>query len=87
MKFNAMLLDYEGIRAATIEDLKAVHEKHSEIYWPEGQKNLYVVETEIIDNRFFWLACEYEDAARFRDYVIDTDTGERQQNPRTKKTD
>lgn len=85
MKFNAMLLDYEGIRPATIEDLRAVHEKHSEIYCPEGQKNLYVIETEIIDNRFFWLACEYEDTEKFRDYVIDLETGEKQQNPRTQK--
>ena len=83
MRFNTLLLDYEGVRPATIEDLIFVHEKHSGIYQPDGQKNLYVIETEIIDNRFFWLSCEYDDAVKFRDYVIDSDTGEKQPNPRS----
>lgn len=83
MKFSAFLLEFEGLRLATIEDLISVHEKHSEIYQPEGQKNLFVVETEIIDNRFFWLSWDYDDAVRFRDYVVDSETGERQPNPRS----
>lgn len=83
MRFSTFLLDYEGARAATLEDLIEVHEKHSEMYRPDGQKNLYVIDTDIVDNRFFWLACEYDDAIRFRDYVIDAETGEKQPNPRS----
>lgn len=39
---------------------------------------------DIIENRFFWMSCEYDDAVRFRDYVIDKGTGERMPNPRSK---
>ena len=85
MRFNTFLLDYEGTRSATLEDLKDAHEKHGEMYRPDGHKNLYVIETEIIEDRFFWLSCEYDDALSFREYVIDADTGEKQPNPRSQK--
>lgn len=41
-------------------------------------------EAAYIENRFFWMSCEYDDAVRFRDYVIDKGTGERMPNPRSK---
>ena len=88
MRFGAFLLHVEGTRDATIEDLIEVHNLHSlgsNIFKPEGQKFLYVIETKIIDNRFFWFSCEYDDAASFREYVVDSETGERQPNPREKK--
>ena len=83
MKFSTLLLDYEGTRAATITDLRFIHENHTSIYRPDNQKYLYVISTEVIDDRFFWLACEYDDAIRFTDYVVDSATGEIQPNPRT----
>ena len=83
MRFSSFLLDYEGVRPAAIEDLIDVHEKHSDIYHPDGQKNLFVSETEIIEKRFFWLSWDYDDAVRFKDYVIDSSTGEKQPNPRS----
>lgn len=85
MKFGTFLLDYEKNGSATIDGLRLVNERHSEIYQPDGQKNLYVIETEIIEERFFWFSAEYDDAVRFRDYVIDSGTGERQPNPRNEK--
>ena len=87
MRFGAFLLHVDGIRDATIEDLIDVHNKHnigSKVFQPDGQKFLYVIETEIIDNRFFWFSCEYDDALSFREYVVDSQTGERQPNPRGK---
>ena len=38
----------------------------------------------IIDERFFWLACDYDDATSFRDYVVNQNTGEKEPNLRTK---
>ena len=38
----------------------------------------------LLMNGFFWLACDYDDAASFRDYVVNQNTGEKQPNPRTK---
>ncbi len=83
MRFSTLLLDIDGVRAAELEDLIDIHNKHGEIYQPDRQKYLYVITTEIIENRFFWLSCEYDDAIRFTDYVIDSDTGEKQPNPRS----
>jgi hypothetical protein len=30
------------------------------------------------------MSCEYDDAARFRDYVVNQETGEKEPNPRRK---
>ncbi|MEA5040313.1 MAG: hypothetical protein VB086_10805 [Clostridiaceae bacterium] len=84
MKFNNFLLRVDGLRDASIDDCIGIVEKGPKTYNPEGQKYLYVIETEIIEERFFWMSCEYDDAARFRDYVINQKTGEKEPNPRRK---
>lgn len=84
MKFSNFLLRVDGIRDASIEDCQRVVEIGTKTYNPDGQKYLYVIETEIIENRFFWMSCDYDDAVRFRDYVVNQDTGEREPNPRRK---
>lgn len=84
MKFGTFLLRVDGTREASLEDLKRVCEIGNKTFQPDGQKNLYVIETSIIDDRFFWLACDYDDAASFRDYVVNQNTGEREPNPRSK---
>ena len=40
---------------------------------------------DIIEERFFWMASDYDDAVRFRDYVINKKTGEKMPNPRSKE--
>ena len=40
---------------------------------------------DIIEGRYFWMACDYDDAVRFRDYVINKETGEKEPNPRSKE--
>ena len=54
-------------------------------YKPERQKYLYSIDMEIIDDRYFWMSCDYDDAVRFRDYVINKETGEKEPNPRSKE--
>lgn len=84
MKFGTFLLRVDGTREASLDHLKRVCEIGKKTFQPEGQKNLYVVETSIIDERFFWLACDYDDAVAFRDYVVNQNTGEKEPNPRSK---
>lgn len=84
MNFGTFLLRVNGSREASLDDLKRVCEIGMRTFQPDGQKNLYVIETSIIEDRFFWLACDYHDAASFRDYVVDKKTGEKEPNPRTK---
>lgn len=84
MKFGTFLLRVDGTREVSSEDLKRVCEIGNSIFQPDGQKYLYVIEKQIVENRFFWLSCDYDDATSFRDYVINQNTGETEPNPRSK---
>lgn len=67
MKFGTFLLRVDGTREVSSEDLKRVCEIGNSIFQPDGQKYLYVIEKQIVENRFFWLSCDYDDATSFRD--------------------
>ena len=84
MKFCNFLLRVDGIREASLDDFKDVVAKGHRIYRPDRQKYLYSIEMEIIEERYFWMSCDYDDANRFRDYVVNRETGEREPNPRSK---
>lgn len=85
MKFCNFLLRVDGIREASLEDMKDVVAKGNHIFRPQKQKYLYSVDMDIIEERFFWIASDYDDAVRFRDYVINKKTGEKMPNPRSKE--
>lgn len=84
MKFGTFLLRVDGSRDAEIDDLRDVVAKGLKTYRPSMQKYLYLIESEIIEERFFWMSCEYDDASSFRDYVINQETFQKEPNPRTK---
>lgn len=65
--------------------MKDVVAKGNHIFRPQKQKYLYSVDMDIIEERFFWMASDYDDAVRFRDYVINKKTGEKMPNPRSKE--
>ncbi len=83
MRFGTFLLISER-QSVSLDDMKKVCKIGLKTFQPLGQKNLYVIETDIIDDRFFWLSCDFDDAVSFRDYVINQNTGEREPNPRNK---
>lgn len=84
MTFGTYLLRFNGCRETEISDLQLVANISQQSYQPEDQKYLYLMDSEVVDNRFLWLSSEYDDAKRFRDYVINQETGEREENPRSK---
>lgn len=84
MRFTNFLLRVDGIREATLDDCKEVVDKGLSTYFPDRQKYVYVIEKEICEDRFFWMSCDYDEADRYRDYVVNRDTGEREANPRRK---
>lgn len=69
----------DGAREASLEDFQQVLHTGSRTYSPDGQKYLYSIDMSIIDNRYFWMSCDYDNAAQFRDYVINKETGEKGQ--------
>lgn len=79
------LLRVNGVREASLEDFQAVIKKGNRTYRSERHKYLHFIEMEIVDNRFFWMSCNYDDAVKFRDYVINNKTGERKPNPCSKE--
>lgn len=84
MKFCNFLLRVDGIRDATLEDMENILSIGPRTFRPEKQKFLYEIEMEIVENRFFWMACDYDNAVSFRDYVVNRDTGKKERNPRSK---
>lgn len=85
MRFCNFLLRVDNKREAAIDDFKTLIEIGRKTYIPSNQKYLYSIDMEIVDARFFWMTADYDDAARFRDYVINQETGEKEPNPRTKE--
>lgn len=71
--------------AASLSEMQQVCKIGPHAFEPLKQKNLYMLETEIIDDRFFWLSCDYDDAESYRNYVINKETKEREPNPKGKK--
>lgn len=68
-----------------MNDFQNVIEKGERTYLPKNRKYLYSIDMEIVDDQYFWMSADYDDAARFRDYVINQDTGEKEPNPRSKE--
>ena len=62
MKFCNFLLRVGGIREASLEDFRQVLSKGNRTYKPERQKHLYSIDMEIIDDRYFRMSCDYDDA-------------------------
>lgn len=52
MRFGTFLLRIGGTRDAELDDLKRVCDIGPKTFQPDGQKNLYVIDTCIIDERF-----------------------------------
>lgn len=44
---------------------------------------LFEINHSIYDDRYYWLECDYDNKKAFKDYVINTSTGEKESNPRT----
>lgn len=84
MRFGTFLLRVDNREEASLDDLKRVCEIGLKRFQPLGQKNLYMIDTDIIDDRYFWLSCDYDDAVIFKDYVVNQETGETEPNPRSK---
>lgn len=84
MKFGTFLLRVDGNREASLEDLKQVCEVGKTMFLSKKKKYLYAIDTSIIEDRFFWLACDYDDAASFRNYVVNQKSGAMEPNPRNK---
>lgn len=82
MIFGTYLLYIEDNPDLTINTFKKIISSGASTFQPEGSNFLFEINHEIIDNRFYWLSCDYDNAKKFKDYVINTSTGEKEDNPR-----
>lgn len=84
MNFFNYLLRVGGVREASLDDFKKVIQIGPHIFQPTRQKFLYEIEMEILEDRFFWMSCDYDNAKQFRNYVVNQNTGKKEPNPRSK---
>ena len=80
--FKLLVNKNSGFSEATEADFRYVMSVAPRTY--KKNNNLYVVEMVIVEDRFFWMSCDYDNSERFRDYVVNLDTQEKEPNPRTK---
>lgn len=84
MNFSTFLLKIDGTRNAELNDFERVMQTGAPVFQAHRQKFLFRIEKEIIEDRFFWMSCEYDDATLFRDYVVNRETEKTETNPRRK---
>ncbi len=75
-----MLISVSLIRASVIVSIK---NNGSKIF-DKGKTLVYKIENEIINERFLWMYCEYDNKEFYNEYVYNNKTDEEETNPRTK---
>lgn len=84
MKFNTFLLRCNRVRTAQKEDFNKIINDDTNIYRSKSGKFLYEIHKEWLEERFLFLHCNYDNAISFTDHVVNTETGLKEKNPRTK---
>ena len=82
MKFKTYYLLVDGLQNFTISDAEDIIHKGNPFF--HHGKFFFRIHSEIIRQRFLWIACEYDDAKSYRDYVLNQNNGIEEPNPRTK---
>lgn len=83
VRFSSVLLYFNNeLLDNSIKLFKSKLSKTSDTY--KLKSYFYVIEQEVIDDRFYWLYAAYDNAEMFSDYVVNQKTGEKEVNPRSK---
>lgn len=81
MKLNSMVL-YIDDRFPELTDFTQLLEIGNSRFWKKS--NLFVIEQEIISNRFYWIYLQYDNANLYAPHVVDTTDDTVKDNPRPK---
>ena len=81
MKLNSMILYIDG-RFPELKDFRNLQEKGNSRFWKGDY--LYVVEQEMLADRFYWLYLQYDNANLYAPHVVDIADDEVKNNPRPK---
>lgn len=84
MKFRNYRIIVDEEREASIEDCEQIIRVGKRSFRRDNQKFLYSIDMKIVENRFLWISCDYDDANSFREFVVNESTGGREPNPRRK---
>jgi hypothetical protein len=84
MKFCNYLLRVDGVREASLDDFKRIIQIRPSTSYYSHKKYLYEIEIKLIEERFFWMTCNYDNTKEFRDYVFNQNTESKEPNPRSK---
>lgn len=81
MKLNSMLL-YINDQFPTLADFKQMVETGNSKFWKKS--NLFVIEQELIADRFYWIYLQYDNADLYAPNVVDITDDTVKANPRPK---
>ena len=81
MKLNSMIL-YIDDRFPELEDFRSLQAKGNSRFWKGDY--LYVVEQEMLADRFYWLYLQYDNANLYAPHVVDIADDSVKDNPRPK---
>lgn len=82
MRFHNYQMIIDGVRAFNKNDAIDFMKKKKGAF--RDRAFFYIIEVEFIDERYLWIACDYDNANKFNSFVVDRNTYEKTPNPRKK---
>ncbi len=81
MKFKTFQL-FAGKKFMGLDEIKKICEDGKPTF--RHNKEFFEIELEILENRFLWMSCQYDNAELYNEYVWDSDSQKKENNPRKK---
>lgn len=81
MRFKTFELIVGGA-TLTLQDVQQIHENKQSNFL--NNSDLYLIESEIIEERFLWLYCQYNNTELYNSTVWNNSTNTKEHNPRKK---
>lgn len=83
MKLNSYQIEVDGIELLSKADAEATIKKGNSKF--RDGKMLYLVNSKMVQDRFLWISCDYDNVQNFNGIVVNENTLETQPNPRKKE--
>lgn len=83
MKFNSYQIEVDGKENLSKANAESAIKKGNSKF--RDGKMLYLVNSKMVEDRFLWISCDYDNVQNFNDIVVNESTLETQPNPRKSK--
>lgn len=83
MKFNSYQIEVDGKENLSKANAESAIKKGNSKF--RDGKMRYLVNSKMVEDRFLWISCDYDNVQNFNDIVVNESTLETQPNPRKKE--